>query len=91
MQQNRDYQSRGVHRCGCALRLTIMPVLSPRMARQVLARAVRNDETAVVALFDVAAAHGAAALVIDTTGYDSGAAGHAAAQRDLPVAPASPA
>ena len=42
---------------------------------QVLARAVCNDETAVAGLFDAAAARGNPALVIDTTGYDSGAAG----------------
>ena len=53
---------------------------------QVLARAVRNDETAVAALFDAAAAHGSPALVIDTTSSTAALLMHAAAQRGLPVA-----
>ena len=53
---------------------------------QVLARAVRNDETAVAALFDAAAAHGSPALMIDTTSSTAALLMHAAAQRGLPVA-----
>ena len=53
---------------------------------QVLARAVRNDETAVAAVFDAAAAHGSPALVIDTTSSTAALLMHAAAQRGLPVA-----
>ena len=52
----------------------------------VLARPVRNDETAVAGLFDETAAHGVPALVIDTTSSTAALLMHAAAQQNMPVA-----
>ena len=53
---------------------------------EVLARSVRNDETAINQLIDDAAAHGAVALVIDTTSSAASVLLEAAAARALPVA-----
>jgi len=53
---------------------------------EVLARSVRNDEAAIDQLIDDAAAHGAVALVIDTTSSAASLLLEAAAHREVPVA-----
>ncbi len=53
---------------------------------EVLARSVPNDEAAIGALIADAAAHGAVALVIDTTSSPASLLMEAAAERNVPVA-----
>ena len=53
---------------------------------EVLARPVANDETAIGGLIDDSAAHGAVALVIDTTSSAASLLLEVAAERCLPVA-----
>ena len=61
----------------CAVTLT---------GEEVLARSVRNDETAIGCLVDDAEVYGAVALVIDTTSSAASLLMETAASRQVPVA-----
>ena len=67
-----------------SLKATITP--APLTGEEVLARSVRNDETAIRCLIDDAKVYGAVALVIDTTSSAASLLMETAAATQVPVA-----